>query len=281
MTNKICMVTGATAGIGEAVALALAKQGATLVGVGRNPQKCAHSVQMIKQATGNDQVDYLLADLSSQKDIRQLATTFKQKYDRLDVLINNAGAPFAKRQETGDGIEMTFALNHLNYFLLTNLLLGMLQQSAPSRIINVSSRLHRRGSIDFADLEFKQGYGRFKAYQRSKLANVMFTYELARQLEGTAVTVNTVDPGLVKTNAGSNDGLFSRLAKGLVDALAAQTPEQGAETIVYLATSSEVEGITGQFFRQKKAIPSSEASYNEADARRLWEISAHMTVWDN
>lgn len=279
MAGKICMVTGATAGIGEAVALALARQGATVVGVGRNPKKCAHSSQMIKKLTGNEQVDYLLADLSSQKDIRQLAAEFKQKYSRLDVLVNNAGAPFAQRHETVDGIEMTFALNHLNYFLLTNLLLDVLQKSAPARIINVSSKLHRRGSMDFDDLEFRQGYGRFKAYQRSKLANVLFTYELARRLQGTTITVNAADPGLVKTNTGNNDGLLSRLAKGIIDAIAAQTPEQGAETIVYLAAAPEVDGVTGQFFRQKMAIPSSEASYNEEDACQLWEISAQMTGW--
>lgn len=281
LADKICMVTGATAGIGEAVALALAKQGAKVIGVGRNPQKCMNSSQMIKQLTGNEQVDYLLADLSLQADIRQLAAQFKQKYGRLDVLVNNAGAPFASRQETADGIEMTFALNHLNYFLLTNLLLDVLQKSAPARIINVSSRLHRQGTMDFADMEFRRGYGRFKAYRRSKLANVLFTYELARRLEGTAVTVNAADPGLVKTNAGNNDGLLSRLTKGLVDSIFGQTPEQGAETIVYLAVSPEIDGITGQFFRQKMAIPSSKASYNQEDARRLWEISALMTGLSN
>lgn len=280
MTGKICVVTGATAGIGEAVALALAGRGATVVGVGRNPQKCARSRQMIQTQTGNEQAAFLLADLSSQAEIRRLAAEFKQMYPRLDVLVNNAGAPFAKRQETVDGIEMTFALNHLHYFLLTNLLLDVLRASAPARVINVSSRLHRHGSLDFDDLEFRQGYGRFKAYRRSKLANVLFTYELARRLAGTGVTANAADPGLVKTNAGSGDGLLTRLAKGMVDAIAGQTPAQGAETIVYLATSPAVNGISGKFFRRKKAIPSSDASYNEADARRLWAVSAQMTGLD-
>ena len=277
LTGKIVMVTGATDGIGQAVALILARQGAEIVGVGRNPQKCARSVQMIKQATGNQHVEYLLADLSSQSDIRQLAAEYKSKYDHLDVLVNNAGAAFARRQETVDGIEMTFALNHLNYFLLTNLLLDVLKRSAAARIINVSSRLHRQGDMDFNDLQFQHGYSRFKAYRRSKLANVLFTYELARRLQGSQVTVNAADPGLVKTNAGANDGIFSRLAKGLVDAIAAQTPEEGAQTIVYLAGSPNVKGITGKFFRNQQAIPSSNASYNQQDARQLWQVSAKMT----
>jgi NAD(P)-dependent dehydrogenase (short-subunit alcohol dehydrogenase family) len=277
MTGQVVMVTGATDGIGQAVALILARQGAEIVGVGRNPHKCAYSTEMIKKSTSNQKVNYLLADLSSQQDIHHLAAEFKHKYNRLDVLVNNAGAAFARRQETVDGIEMTFALNHLNYFLLTNLLLEILKASAPSRIVNVSSRLHRQGVMDFDDLQFQHGYSRFKAYRRSKLANVLFTYELARHLQGTGVTVNAADPGLVKTNSGANDGLFTRLAKGLVDAIAAQTPEEGAQTIVYLAGSPNVEGITGKFFRSEQAIPSSDASYDQQDAQQLWQVSAQMT----
>ena len=277
LSDKVIMVSGATDGIGQAAALILARRGAEIVGVGRNPQKCEQSTQMIKELTGNQNVNYLLADLSSQQDIRDLATEFKQKYDHLDVLVNNAGAAFAKRQETVDGIEMTFALNHLNYFLLTNLLLDVLKSGAPARIVNVSSRLHRQGVMDFNDLQFQRGYSRFKAYRRSKLANVHFTYELARQLQGTSVTVNAADPGLVKTNAGSNDGLLSRLAKGLVDAIAAQTPEEGAQTIVYLASSLEVGGVSGKFFRNQQAIPSSKASYDRQVADKLWQVSAQLT----
>jgi NAD(P)-dependent dehydrogenase (short-subunit alcohol dehydrogenase family) len=277
LAGKVIMVSGATDGIGQAVALILARQGAEIVGIGRNPQKSARSTRMIIENSGNQKVNYLLADLSSQQDIRNLVAEFKRKYDRLDVLVNNAGASFARRQETVDGIEMTFALNHLNYFLLTNLLLDVLKAGAPSRIVNVSSRLHRQGVMDFDDLQFQRGYSRFKAYRRSKLANVQFTYELARRLQGTSVTVNAADPGLVKTNAGSSDGLLSRLAKGLVDAIAAQTPEEGAQTIVYLASSPEVSGVSGKFFRNQQAIPSSEASYDQQVADKLWQVSAQMT----
>jgi len=176
MIGKVCLVSGATAGIGEAAALLLAKRGAMIVGVGRNPKKNKTSTEMIKTKTGNPNVEYLLADLSSQKDIHHLAQQFKQKYNRLDVLINNAGATFGERMESVDGIEMTFALNHLGYFLLTNLLQDALEDSAPSRVINVSSSLHKLGKINFEDIPFKSGYARSKAYQRSKLANIAFTY---------------------------------------------------------------------------------------------------------
>lgn len=180
MQGKVCLVTGATAGIGQATAMLLAQRGATIVGVGRNPVKNEFSTTMIKDKTGNPSVEYLLADLSSQKEIRTLAQQFQIKYDRLDVLINNAGATFGERLESVDGIEMTFALNHLGYFLLTKLLSNVLEASALSRVINVSSSLHKFGKINFDDIPFKIGYARSKAYQRSKLANIAFTNELAR-----------------------------------------------------------------------------------------------------
>ncbi len=278
MRGKICLVTGATAGIGEAAALLLAQQGATVVGVGRNPVKNENSTRKIKEKTGNPHVEYLLADLSSQKDIRAVAQQFKNRYDRLDVLVNNAGATFAKRQETVDGIEMTFALNHLGYFLLTNLLTDVLATSAPARVINVSSSLHKFGKINFDDIPFKNRYSRSKAYQRSKLANIVFTYELARRYCHQEITVNAMNPGLVATNVGKSAGGSAEKIKGLVDKIAGMTPEEGAQTIIYLATSSEVAGVTGRYFVKEKSIPSSKMSYDLAFGRQLWALSEELTA---
>jgi NAD(P)-dependent dehydrogenase (short-subunit alcohol dehydrogenase family) len=233
---------------------------------------------MIKEKTGNWAVEYLLADLSSQKEIRALAQQFLAKYDRLDVLINNAGATFGERMESVDGIEMTFALNHLGYFLLTNLLQDILEASAPSRVINVSSSLHKLGKLDFDDIPFKNGYTRSKAYQRSKLANIAFTYELARHFSNQKVTVNAMNPGLVATDVGQSAGGISAKMKGLVDKIAGLTPEEGAQTIIYLATSMEVTGVTGRYFVKEKSIPSSKISYDLEFCRRLWTLSESLTT---
>lgn len=281
MNGKICMVTGATSGIGEVTARALAQRGATVIVVGRNPEKSATIVNQLKQRTGNPAVEFMLADLSSQKEIRQLVQQFKGQYQRLDVLVNNAGAWITRRQESVDGIEMTFALNHLGYFLLTNLLLDTLKASAPARIINVSSYGHKHAHMNFDDLQAKQRYNGLQVYRQSKLANVLFTYELARQLEGTGVTVNAVNPGLVATRFGFNN--FGFISNGVTNllihlyGLVWTNAEQGAQTTIYLATSSEVEGITGKYFEKRKAVQSSPASYDEATARQLWQISAEMT----
>ena len=260
----------------SATALFLAKRGATVVGVGRNPTKNEHSTQMIKNETGNLSVEYLLADLSSQKDIHRLAQQFRNKYDRLDVLVNNAGATFGERMESVDGIEMTFALNHLGYFLLTNLLLDILEASKPSRVINVSSSLHKFGNINFDDIPFKKGYNRSKAYQRSKLANIGFTYEMARRLFGQTITVNAMNPGLVATNVGQAAGGISAKVKGIVDRIAGLTPEEGAQTILYLATSPEVAGVTGRYFVKEKAIPSTKITYDLEFCERLWAVSENL-----
>jgi retinol dehydrogenase 12 len=278
MAGKVCLVTGATAGIGEAAALLLAKRGAAIVGVGRNPQKNKNSTEMIKSETGNLNVEYLLADLSSQKDIHKLAKQFKDKYDRLDVLINNAGATFGERLESIDGIEMTFALNHLGYFLLTNLMQDNLEASAPSRVINVSSSLHKLGKLDFDDIPFKSGYARSKAYQRSKLANIAFTYELSRQFSNQQITVNAMNPGLVATNVGQAAGGVAAKIKGLVDKIAGLTPEEGAQTIIYLATSPEVIGVTGRYFVKEKSIPSSKITYDLGFCQRLWDVSERLVA---
>ena len=277
MKNKICLVTGATAGIGDVTALKLAGMGATVIGVGRNPVKCEASANRIRAETGNPNVEYLLADMSSQAQIHTLAETFRQKYDRLDVLVNNAGAFHFTRQVSEDGIEMTFALNHLGYFLLTDLLLDLLKASAPARIVSVSSSAPYSGNIDFDDLEMKKNSRGWQAYANSKLANILFTYELSRRLAGTDVTATVLHPGWVATDFAYNNlrgilGLFRPFYR-LFQRLTAITPEQGADTIIYLASSPEVEGVTGKFFIERREKRSLAVSYDEGVARRLWEIS--------
>lgn len=277
LEGKICLVSGATAGIGEATALLLAKLGATVVGIGRNPVKIENSTRMIKDKSGNPNVSFIQADLSSQKDIRDAAKQFKDHHDRLDVLVNNAGATFAERQQSIDGIEMTFALNHLGYFLLTNLLVDVLEKSAPARIINVSSSLHKMGKLDFQDIPFENGYSRSKAYQRTKLANIAFTYELARRLSNQQVTVNAMNPGLVATNVGTAAGGFTAKVKGIVDKIGGITPEEGSKTIIYLASSPDLVGVSGRYFVKEKSIPSSKISYDLDFCRKLWDISDSLT----
>ncbi len=265
MIGKICLVTGATDGIGKVTVRALAERGATVIGVGRDPAKIQAVLTEVGQMPGS--LEFLTADLSSQAQIRALAEEFKSRYDRLHVLVNNAGALFTTYRESVDGIEMTFALNHLAYFLLTNLLLDRLIAGAPARIVNVSSDAHQGSAINFDDLGYRRQYSGWSAYGASKLANILFTYELARRLDGTGVTVNAVHPGFVDTN-------FQRAA-GL-DMRGHLTPEEGADTQVWLATAPEVAGVTGRYFVRRRDTPSSEASYDAATARRLWEVSARM-----
>jgi NAD(P)-dependent dehydrogenase (short-subunit alcohol dehydrogenase family) len=276
MKDKVCLITGATAGIGAVTARVLAERGATVVLVGRNPAKSRALVEQIRQQTRNPGVDYLLADLSSQQQIRALAETFKSRYARLHVLINNAGAIFFNRRETTDGLEMTLALNHLNYFLLTHLLLDLLQASAPARLINVSSVAHHGASINFKNLQYKWFYGLgWPAYTQSKLANVLFTYELARRLPAN-VTANALHPGLVATNFALGNGWLGKLARLSLDPISI-SPQAGAQTIIYLATSPQVEAVTGKYFEDCRPYRSSPASYNEATARHLWEVSEELT----
>ncbi len=277
MIDKVCMVTGATGGLGLAAAQALAQRGATVIIVGRNPDKGAAVVGRIQEQTGNPAVEFMLADLSSQQDIRHLAQEFNNRYSRLHVLVNNAGASYRKRRESVDGIEMTFALNHLGYFLLTNLLLDTLKASAPSRIVNVSSEVHRDVTLDLEDLQASRGFNGYQVYKRSKLANLLFTYELARRLEGTNVTVNAVSPGLAKTNLGLQDGGMPALMKRFINALMGVSPQEGAKLIIHLATSPELQGISGKYFVKGEAVRSSDASRDQATATRLWQISAKLT----
>ena len=276
MKEKICLITGATSGIGQAAAMGLAGKGATVIVAGRSEQRCQNTVTHIKSETGNQNVDFLLADLSVQAGVRALAADFKSLYDHLDVLVNNAGAIFFRRRVSADGIEMTFALNHLAYFMLTNLLLENLKAATHARIVNVSSSSHWGQQLDFENLELNRGYRAMKAYGRSKLANLYFTYELARRLAGTSVTVNAMHPGLVRTNIGGNNGWIVRLLLPFIH-LRSLTPAQGASTAIYLASSPDVETVSGKFFVRERDVPSDQVSYDESVAARLWQVSAKMT----
>lgn len=276
MTGQLCMITGATSGIGEVTALEVARLGARLILVGRNAEKGAATLKRIKEATGNNQLEFMRADFSELAQVRQLAQAFEERYAGLDVLINNACAVFMKRQESVDGFEMTFAVNHLAPFLLTNLLLDRLKTNAPARIVNVSSDAHHQGKMYFDDLQLKEGYSMMRAYAQSKLANILFTYELDKRLSGTGVTVNALHPGFVRTNLGGNHGWLSKILLPIVF-LFAKSREDGAQTSIYLATSAEVEGVSGKYFVKQKAKRSSRISYDEANAQRLWGLSEDLT----
>ncbi|MBZ0285490.1 MAG: SDR family oxidoreductase [Anaerolineae bacterium] len=278
MRDKVVLVTGATDGIGKAAALELARMGAHVVVVGRSRPKTEATLSEIYKKSGSTALDMLLADLASINDVRRIVGEFQERYHRLDVLLNNAGGIFAQRQLSVDGYEMTFALNHLSYFLPTNLLLGLLKASAPSRIINVASDVHRFSPINFNDLqnETSYGIGGFRAYGQSKLMNVMFTYELARRLEGTGVTANALHPGSVSTSLGKNNKGVVKFFFRALHRFAA-SPEEGAETAVYLASSPSVEGITGKYWDRCKTIISSSDSYDENAIQQLWEISEQLT----
>ncbi|MEK6256568.1 MAG: SDR family oxidoreductase [Chloroflexota bacterium] len=276
MKDKICLVTGATSGIGEASAQALAAMSATVIVGARNEEKAKATVAKIRAQSGNDNVEYLIADLSVQAQVRDLAKQVEARYPRLDVLLNNAGGMYMLRHESADGIELVWATNHLNYFLLTHLLLPMVKKSAAGRIVNVASRAHFSGSINFDDLQHKNGYSPMKVYGQSKLANVLFTRELAKRLDGSKVTVNAVHPGLVATSFAQNSK-FAKLIGKLV-LRGARSSEKGAETLVYLASSPEVERISGEYFYDKKVAHSSSESKDMEIAARLWQVSAEM-VW--
>ena len=276
MQGKICMVTGANSGIGKATALALAQMGATVVMVCRDRARGEETRSEITTKSKNNAVDLLQADLSSQQSIRQLVEHFKQRYTHLHVLINNAGAAFTGRRETVDGLEMTFAVNYLAPFLLTNLLLDVLKASAPARIVNVSSASHKSGYIQMDDLQGEKHNRSMRAYPQSKLAIVLFTYELARRLQGTGVTANCLDPGFVATNIGQTGAsLPVRLLIKLIGSFGT-SPEKGAKTSIYLASSPEVEGVTGKYFVKSLPKRSAAISYDESLQRQLWEQSAKL-----
>lgn len=275
LKNKVCLVTGATGGIGVLTAQALAQMGATVVVVSRSTQKCADTVSQLKLTTANPNIDYIAGDLSVMSQVKQVADQFLQRYDRLDVLVNNAGAVFSSRQVSADGYEMTMALNHLSYFYLTHLLQDRLLKSAPARIVNVSSDAHRGGSINFDDLMSEQKYSSFGVYSMSKLANILFTNELARRLEDTGVTANSLHPGFVASNFGKSNGGIWGIFMPVIQ-LFAISPAKGAETSIYLASSPEVEGVTGQYFNKKKAVKAADAAYDQAAQKRLWDVSDEL-----
>ena len=277
MQGKICIVTGANSGIGKATALGLAQMGATIIMVCRDHVKGEEAQNEIIEKSGNEAIDLMLADLASQASIRQLAQNIQQRYQRLHVLINNAGGVNLSRRVTTDGLEMTFAVNYLAPFLLTNLLLEKLIASAPARIVNVSSESHRSGYIRMDDSLLEKGYSIMRAYGQSKLVLVLFTYELARNLQGTSVTANCLHPGFVATNIGQNGvGVVGRSITKLIFSTLGISPEEGAKTSIYLATSPEIEGVTGKYFAKSIPIRSAPISYDKTLQRQLWEESAKL-----
>lgn len=277
MDGRVCLVTGATSGIGRAAALELARRGASVVLVGRDRERGERTLAALRSESGNQDVTLLLADLSSQAEIRQLAKEFLATGRPLHVLLNNAGVLNAWREETRDGIEATFAVNHLAYFLLTALLRDRLQQSAPARVVSVASDAHAQagGRLDFDDLEGRKRYGMMRAYAKSKLANILFTRELARRLAGSGVTANCLHPGFVGSNFAKNNGMIASVAMTLLRPFT-RSVEKGAETAVYLCTAPEVETVSGEYFYDCKPLQPREFARNDEDARRLWEVSERM-----
>ena len=276
MQGKVCLVTGSSSGIGKVTARELAKMGATVVMVCRNRVKGEAVQAEIKEASGNAQVDLIVADLSELSEVRRVASEFKQSYTQLHVLVNNAGGINSEHKVTPDGLEFTFATNYLAPFLLTHLLLDVLKASSPARIVNVSSVAHTRGKVDFADLQGTQRYSFTKAYGQSKLALIYFTYELADQLKGTGVTVNALHPGVVASNF--NDGMkgLAHVIGAVIYTFVGITVERGAQTTLYLATSPEVEGVSGKYFSDCKEASSSRLSYDVTVRQRLWDVSQEL-----
>ena len=276
MTGKTVLITGGTGGIGQAVAIGLASMGARVGITGRDQARAERAATLIEAQSGNPEVDVFVADLSSQAEVRRMADEVLVAYPRLDVLVNNVGGFWAHRHTTVDGMEHTFALNHLAPFLLTSLLLERLMASAPARVVTVSSGAQSMGKIDFDDLMGEQDYSGQRAYNQSKLANVMFTYELARRLEGTGVTATVLHPGMTNTAFSAEDPSRSMAPIVLAARPFMKSPKRGADTAVYLASSAEVEGVTGQYFANRKAKKSHDASYDAMTTGRLWQVSADL-----
>lgn len=273
MKNKLVLITGANSGIGKATSIELARLGATVVMVCRSKERGEEALKEVREKSGSKKLNLMLCDLASMKSIKNFCEDFLNKYDRLDVLINNAGIILPKRQFTEDGFEMQLGVNHFGHFLLTNLLLDLIKRSAPSRIINVSSGAHKMGKMNFSDLPLDRGYNLVKGYSRSKLANILFTYELARKLEGTGVTANCLHPGAVSSNMGvDRDTGFGKGVHNLLGKIL-QSPLEGAATSIYLAASPEVEEVSGKYYYKKKVIKSSKKSYDVALAKCLWNVS--------
>jgi len=275
MNGKICLVTGATDGIGKVSARVLAELGAKVIIVGRNPEKSAIVLAELRSISGNENIDLLMADLAVMQEVRDLAEQVISRYDRIDVLLNNAGGYFTKHEITSDGLEMTFALNHMSYFLLTNKLMELLKYSAPARIVNVSSDAHYGVNIEFENLNGEQEYKAWKAYQKSKLANVLFTYELLKKVPGN-ITVNCLHPGFVATNFGHNNGGFFGPVLKIAQRISAIDPEEGAKTSIFLCSAPEVKGVSGKYFYKCQPKTSSRESRNMDTGKRLWQISSDI-----
>ncbi len=277
VAGRTILITGATSGIGLGAAVALARLGARVIVVGRDPGRTAAAVARVRSGQDREaQPTSYTCDFSSQAEIRRLAADVIRDHGRLDVLVNNAGGVHSRRRLTADGIETTFATNHLGYFLLTNLLRDLLVRSAPARIVTVASIGHRQGTLDFDDLGFSRGYGVMKAYRRSKLANVLFASALARQLSGTGVTSNSVHPGGVATNIWSGAPLWAKPLIAILIRPRLISVEAGAATIVQLAASPELEGVTGLYFENHQPVPPSSLAQDERLAERLWEVSTAL-----
>lgn len=276
LNGKVALVTGATNGIGKIAATELARMGAEVVIVGRDAKKTADVVTELQAKSGSHRVSAIIADLSKLSEVRRVADEFQRGHDRLDILLNNAGALFHERETTADGFERTFALNHLAYFVLTNALLGLLKKSAPARVVNVASDAHKGMTMDFDDLQSERGYTRWIAYGRSKLANILFTRELARRLEGTGVTVNAVHPGVVASGFGSGEGVMAFLIKLAQPFML--SPEQGADTLVWLCASPEAEGKTGGYWAKRKERKPTAAARDDAAAKKLWDVSEQLSA---
>jgi NAD(P)-dependent dehydrogenase (short-subunit alcohol dehydrogenase family) len=274
MAGRVCLITGATSGIGEATARGLARLGATLLIHGRDPDRCQRVTAVIRAESGNPNVDFLVADFTSLTAVRALAEEVVQRAPRLHVLVNNAGAMYPSYRETADGYEATFGVNHLAPFLLTNLLLGALGAGAPSRVINLASGAHRRASLSFEDLYSRHGYAPRDVYARSKLMNMLFTRELASRLQGSGITVNAVSPGIVHTQFGLKDGMGEEQQAVMNRGI---SPGDGARTSIYLASSVEVSAITGGYYQDCAPAEASEGARDDAAARRLWDLSASLS----
>ncbi|MBD3195792.1 MAG: SDR family NAD(P)-dependent oxidoreductase [Candidatus Lokiarchaeota archaeon] len=276
LSNRKCIITGANSGIGKETTLGLAKMGASIIMLCRNEEKGENVLREIKNSSGNQSVEVMIADMQDYDSIRKFVENYKSIHNKLHILINNAGIMKKKRETNNLGHETTLATNYLGHFLLTNLLLETLQSSAPARIINVTSKSHKRGKIDFDNLMLENNYGRFKAYNNSKLANILFTYELAQRLEDSGVTVNAVHPGAARTNFGRE---FSERTRKFLKLFKRFTisAEEGAKTSIYLASSPEVEKITGKYWFKCKKVKSSKDSYNREIQRKLWEVSKDLT----
>jgi len=276
MAGKVVLITGGTGGIGKTTAIGLATMGARVGITGRDLERAEQAAADIRAVSRHPAVDAFPADMTSQAEVRRLALAVLDAYPRLDVLVNNVGGFWAHRHPTADGLERTFALNHLAPFLLTNLLLDRLKASAPARVVTVSSGAQAQGRIDFDDLQGARNYSGQRAYSQSKLANIMFTNELARRIEGTVVTATSVHPGVVRTNFGAEDqawvfAIICRVVRPLL-----KTPAQGAQTPIYLASSPDIDGVTGQFFANRKPTTANKVAYDTDLTARLWKVSADL-----